>query len=41
LGKSQITKADNAKKLLGWKPNNVEEAIVDTAKKYKATRGIN
>lgn len=41
LGKSQITKADNAKKLLGWKPNNVEEAIVDTAKKYKATREIN
>ena len=33
LGKSQITKADNAKKLLGWKPSNVEEAIVDTAKK--------
>ena len=40
LGKSQITKADNAKKRLGWKPNHVERAIIDTAKKYKTTRDI-
>ena len=40
LGKSQITKADNAKKRLGWKPNHVEGAIIDTAKKYKTTRDI-
>ncbi len=40
LGKSQITKADNAKKRLGWKPNHVEEAIINTAKKYKTTRDI-
>ena len=40
LGKSQITKSDNAKKLLGWRPGFVEEAIVDTAKKYKETRNI-
>ena len=40
LGKSQITKSDNAKKLLEWKPGFVEDAIVDTAKKYKETRKI-
>ena len=40
LGKSQITKSDNAKKLLDWKPAFVEEAIIDTAKKYKETRKI-
>ena len=40
LGKSQITKSDNAKKLLEWKPGFVEHAIVDTAKKYKETRKI-
>ena len=40
LGKSQITKSDNAKKLLEWKPGSVEDAIVDTAKKYKETRKI-
>ena len=40
LGKSQITKADNAKKRLGWIPNHVEKAIIDTAKKYKTTRDI-
>jgi nucleoside-diphosphate-sugar epimerase len=40
LGKSQITKSDNAKKLLDWKPGLVEEAIIDTAKKYKETRKI-
>ena len=40
LGKSQITKSDNAKKLLEWKPGLVENAIVDTAKKYKETRKI-
>ena len=40
LGKSQITKSDNAKKLLEWKPGFVEDAIVDTAKKYKETREI-
>ena len=40
LGKSQITKSDNAKKLLRWRPGFVEEAIVDTAKKYKETRNI-
>ena len=40
LGKSQITKSDNAKKLLEWKPGFVEDAIVDTAKKYKVTRKI-
>ena len=40
LGKSQITKSDNAKKLLEWKPGLVEDAIVDTAKKYKETRKI-
>ena len=41
LGKSQITKSDNAKKLLEWNPGFVEDAIVDTAKKYKVTRKIN
>ena len=40
LGKSQITKSDNAKKLLDWKPAFVEKAIIDTAKKYKETRKI-
>ena len=40
LGKSQITKSDNAKKLLDWKPGFVEKAIIDTAKKYKETRKI-
>ena len=40
LGKSQITKSDNAKKLLDWKPGLVENAIIDTAKKYKETRKI-
>ena len=40
LGKSQITKSDNAKKLLEWKPGFVEDAIIDTAKKYKETRKI-
>ena len=40
LGKSQITKSDNAKKLLEWKPGLVENAIIDTAKKYKETRKI-
>ena len=40
LGKSQITKSDNAKKLLEWNPGFVEEAIIDTAKKYKETRKI-
>ena len=40
LGKSQITKSDNAKKLLDWKPCFVEKAIIDTAKKYKETRKI-
>ena len=40
LGKSQITKSDNAKKLLEWKPGFVENAIIDTAKKYKETRKI-
>ena len=28
------------KKLLEWKPGFVEDAIVDTAKKYKETRKI-
>ena len=41
LGKSQITKSDNAKKLLQWNPGFVENAIIDTAKKYKETRKIN
>ena len=40
LGKSQITKSDNAKKLLDWTPAFVEKAIIDTAKKYKETRKI-
>ena len=40
LGKSQITRSDNAKKLLDWKPGFVEKAIIDTAKKYKETRKI-
>ena len=40
LGKSQITKSDNAKKLLEWNPGFVEEAIIGTAKKYKETRKI-
>ena len=40
LGKSQITKSDNAKKLLEWNPGFVEEAIIGTAKKYKQTRKI-
>ena len=40
LGKSQITKSDNAKKLLQWNPGFVENAIIDTAKKYKETRKI-
>ena len=40
LGKSQITKSDNAVKLLKWNPGFVEEAIIDTAKKYKETRKI-
>lgn len=41
LGKSQITKSDNAKKLLQWNPGFVKDAIIDTAKKYKETRKIN
>ncbi|MEC9475284.1 MAG: aldehyde reductase [Candidatus Neomarinimicrobiota bacterium] len=40
LGKSQITKSDNAKNLLGWKPEFVEKAIIETAKKYKETRKL-
>ena len=40
LGKSQVTKADNAKKLLLWKPNFVEKAIIGTAKQYRETRKL-
>ena len=40
LGKSQVTKADKAKKLLLWKPNFVEKAIIGTAKQYRETRKL-
>ena len=34
LGKSQITDSSNAMKVLNWEPNDVEGAIISTAKQY-------
>ena len=34
LGKSQITDSSNAMKVLNWEPNDVEGAIIMTAKQY-------
>ena len=34
LGKSQLTDSSNAMKVLNWEPNDVEGAIITTAKQY-------